>query len=114
MSHVIRITKGSGTGETRMAAFDAALYEAGVANYNLVRLSSIIPPGFEVRVEQCAENNINFGDRLYLVYASQIEDIVGKGAWAGVSKAVLRSRYYEAKRLFKSSRYTLQTQSRLR
>lgn len=67
-----------------MAAFDAALYAVGIANYNLIRLSSIIPPGFEVRVEQCAENDKNFGDRLYVVYASQIEDKVGKGAWAGI------------------------------
>jgi len=84
MQKVIRVTKGVGTGETRMAAFDAALYAAGIANYNLVRLSSIIPPGFEVRVEQCNENDKNFGDRLYVVYASQVEDEVGKGAWAGI------------------------------
>ena len=84
MSKVIRVTKGTGTGETRMAAFDAALYAAGIANYNLVRLSSIIPPGFKVRLEQCRENNKNFGDRLYVVYASQIENEAGKDAWAGI------------------------------
>lgn len=84
MQSVIRVTKGTGTGETKMAAFDAALYDAGIANYNLIRLSSIIPPGFEVRVEQCTENDKNFGDRLYVVYASQVETEVGKGAWAGI------------------------------
>ena len=39
----IQIGSGVGLGPTKMAAFDAALHQAGVANYNLLRLSSVIP-----------------------------------------------------------------------
>lgn len=30
-------------------------------------------------MEQCNENDVNFGDRLYVVYASQIETEITKG-----------------------------------
>ena len=41
----IRVSAGSGKGRTKMAAFDSALRNAGVADHNLVRLSSVIPAG---------------------------------------------------------------------
>ncbi len=44
----IYISSGRGTGPTSLSAFDAALNEAGVANYNLIRLSSIIPPDSKI------------------------------------------------------------------
>jgi arginine decarboxylase len=40
----IIITTGTAQGPTALAAFDAALLGAGVANYNLIPLSSVIPP----------------------------------------------------------------------
>ncbi|MFB6138865.1 MAG: pyruvoyl-dependent arginine decarboxylase [Halosimplex sp.] len=46
----IRVARGSATGPTAMSSFDAALAEAGVHNYNLVTLSSVIPA--EARVER--------------------------------------------------------------
>lgn len=36
---------GVGHGETELLAFDRALAEAGFSDYNLVKVSSIIPPG---------------------------------------------------------------------
>jgi arginine decarboxylase len=44
----IHIASGVGTGPTKMAAFDSALQAAGAANYNLIRLSSIVPPGSRI------------------------------------------------------------------
>ena len=40
----IHLASGVGSGPTELAAFDAALAAAGVANYNLLYLSSVIPP----------------------------------------------------------------------
>jgi hypothetical protein len=40
----IRLCSGSGEGPTPLAAFDAALMDAGVADHNLLCLSSVIPP----------------------------------------------------------------------
>lgn len=39
----ICLSSGTGEGPTPLAAFDAALPDAGVANYNLLCLSSVIP-----------------------------------------------------------------------
>lgn len=47
MFHEIRnfvTVSGKGGGKTELNAFDSALVDAGVGNYNLVRLSSILPP----------------------------------------------------------------------
>ena len=37
------MTSGIGVSEGRLASFDKALLKAGIGNYNLVRLSSILP-----------------------------------------------------------------------
>ena len=66
----IRVSSGKGVGRTRLSAFDAALHAAGVGNFNLLRLSSVIPRGSEVTevggLQQLAGAH---GDRLYCVYA---------------------------------------------
>lgn len=38
------LTKGAGKGKTKLNAFDNALLEAGIGNFNLVSISSILPP----------------------------------------------------------------------
>lgn len=81
----IRITAGSGWGRTTMAAFDSALRSAGVADHNLVRLSSVIPPGAQVsRCEPDQQLRGEFGDILYCVYAAAYATERGDDAWAGV------------------------------
>src|SRR5262249_53515691 len=70
-------------------AFDAALIGAGVANFNVIRLSSVIPPNSEIiEVDSCrfAERG-GWGDRLYAVYAEQRTSIAGEQVWAGVGWA---------------------------
>lgn len=39
---------GSAEGPTRLNAFDNALLKAGIGNVNLIRVSSILPPGAEL------------------------------------------------------------------
>lgn len=84
----IRVSRGTGTGSTRLAAFDAALRSAGVADFNLVRLSSVIPPFASVvttdRDEQIAGGH---GDVLLCVYADAYSSTPGESAWAGVTWA---------------------------
>lgn len=45
----ITVVWGAGHGSTPISAFDAALADAGIENFNLITLSSVIPPGAEVR-----------------------------------------------------------------
>ena len=81
----LRISVPTGTGEapTELAAFDRALLDAGIANHNLIALSSTIPPGAEVR-EKGAPEADTWGQVLDVVLAQQRESRVGVEAWAGL------------------------------
>lgn len=84
----IRVSAGRGIGLTRLSAFDAALRDAGVADFNLVRLSSVIPPGGIVREVSGSEQlKGRIGDVLYCVYADSYASTPGEEAWAGVAWA---------------------------
>src|SRR5206468_7432297 len=45
-------TAGNAEGSTPLNAFDNALLAAGIGNINLVRISSILPPGVDLRSEE--------------------------------------------------------------
>lgn len=45
--NIYKLVKGSGEGNMPLNAFDLALLNAGVGDTNLVRMSSIVPPGAE-------------------------------------------------------------------
>jgi arginine decarboxylase len=82
----IRVSSGTGTGRTTLAAFDAALMAAGVADFNLVRLSSVVPPGSRVLEVAGADQLVGgHGDALYCVYAEAHAQLPGHEAWAGVA-----------------------------
>ncbi len=49
------VLAGSAEGPTRLNAFDNALLHAGIGNLNLVRVSSILPPGAREEAEFYAE-----------------------------------------------------------
>lgn len=84
----IYLASGLGNGPTKLAAFDAALNNAGVANYNLLRLSSVIPPKSEIILSDSPIPTESmpggWGDRLYVVMAEKREDTPNAEAWAGV------------------------------
>jgi arginine decarboxylase len=84
----IHLATGLGSGPTTLSAFDAALNDAGIANYNLIRLSSVIPPNTTiVQHEDTIDKGIlpgEWGDRLYVVMAEQRADTPNEEAWAGV------------------------------
>lgn len=84
----IYVAPGIGTGPTKLAAFDAALNDAGVANYNIIRLSSVIPPATAI-INQNAPLPPEvmpggWGDRLYVVMAEMRVDTPNTEAWAGI------------------------------
>lgn len=79
----ITVRSGSGVGRTALAAFDRALHDAGVANFNLVPLSSVIPPGSDVRPAQDDLGGVH-GDRLYCVLSAAHTGQPGEIVWAGL------------------------------
>ncbi len=80
----IIVTWGTGEGPTKLAAFDSALMSAGIANYNLIKLSSIIPPGSRVVVKKFKAGREEFGNKLYVVLSERIETRNGFFAVAGL------------------------------
>lgn len=82
----IQVASGIGTGPTKLSAFDAALNDAGVANYNLIRLSSVIPPNTDIVTPNHTLVDVpgGWGDRLYVVMAEQRVDTPNTEAWAGI------------------------------
>ena len=80
----IYLTTGKGEGPTPLAAFDAALRDAGVANYNLICLSSVIPPHSEIVPTKFAPPGDEYGHRLYVVMARHDTQQRGETAWAAL------------------------------
>ncbi len=66
---VIRVVWGSGTGPTGTAAYDAALAEAGVHDYNLVTVSSVVPADPPVEAVGTAPDLGPAGEQLTVVQA---------------------------------------------
>ncbi|MDB5185679.1 MAG: pyruvoyl-dependent arginine decarboxylase [Candidatus Saccharibacteria bacterium] len=81
----IQVSDGSGSGPTELSAFDQALVKAGVANFNLICLSSVLPPGSNVKIQEVPTRpEGNWGDRLYVVMAQMRTSRRNQEAWAGI------------------------------
>ena len=80
----IRVTYGTGEGFTKSSAFDRALFNAGIANYNLIKVSSVIPEKSRVLIKKINCNQKEHGYKLYVALAKHTETIIGKEAWAGL------------------------------
>jgi arginine decarboxylase len=81
---LIKITSAVASGPTALGAFDAALQKAGIENYNLIPLSSVIPPGATLERGRFRSRSSEYGHRLYVVIARHDSAQVGEEAWAGL------------------------------
>jgi arginine decarboxylase len=81
----IQVSEGVGVGPTELSAFDQALVHGGVANYNLICLSSVLPPNSKVQVTSDPKKLTGeWGDRLYVVMAQMRSSQRNQQAWAGI------------------------------
>jgi arginine decarboxylase len=81
----LHLAAAIGQARTELAAFDHALTLAGIADRNLIRLSSVIPEGSQVTETPRIPASLGvWGDRLYAVYAEQRTSRPGTQVWAGV------------------------------
>ena len=75
---------GVGEDLSELGAFDAAILDAGVGNFNLVEISSILPPG-------CREQDVprlEYGQPLLCAYASKVSSVPGSTMSVAVGIAV--------------------------
>ena len=86
----IYLIGSTGAATTEIDAFDSALLGCGIGNYNLVRLSSVIPPYSKVTaIDLLPEDYGVWGDKLYVVYAFGATTTEGQEVWAGVGWVIL-------------------------
>jgi len=83
---VIRVVWGTASGPTALSSFDAALATAGIHNYNLVTLSSVIPAEPVLEVVGTAPDLGPVGDELHVVESSATAP-PGETAAAGIGWA---------------------------
>jgi arginine decarboxylase len=79
------LAAGTGEGSTPLNAFDNALLNAGIANWNLVRVSSIFPPEAEISYEV---PSIKVGSLVPIVLAEIFSDKEGEIISAAVAIGV--------------------------
>lgn len=83
---MIRIVWGRGVGSTTKASFDSALADAGVHQYNLRHLSSVIPADTPVKTVETAPDLGDTGNALDVVIARATSTsntrVVAGLAWA--------------------------------
>ena len=81
----IHLTGGVGSGPTELSAFDHALVKTGIHNYNILTLSSVIPPNSTIHVsEEPVKPGGKWGDRLYVVMAQIRTSRRDEEVWAGI------------------------------
>lgn len=88
-------TKGVGVHREKLASFELALRRAGISSFNLVRVSSIFPPGCRVLTREAGMRLLKRGEVVYCVMADNACDEAGRLVAASIGLAVPadRSRY---------------------
>ena len=81
---IISVVWGKSEGSTTASALDGSLCQAGLHNLNLIRLSSVIPPGASVREVGIYSSQRRVGDICYAVLSSFSNNKAGTEITAGL------------------------------
>ena len=63
------LTKGTGKHKEKLTSFEAALRDAGIAPFNIVRVSSILPPGAKIMPRAKGLQDLSPGEIIHAVMA---------------------------------------------
>ena len=61
------LTRGVGVHKEKLVSFELALRDAGIAEYNLVRVSSIFPPNCKIIAKEEGIKKLRFGQVVFCV-----------------------------------------------
>ena len=86
------LTKGVGRAKEKLASFESALRHAGIAEYNLVRVSSIFPPGCRVIPRARGMQKLSAGQILFVVIAEASTDEPNRLISSSIGMATPRDR----------------------
>jgi len=65
------LTRGVGVHKEKLVSFELALRDAGIAEYNLVRVSSIFPPNCTIIPKEDGIKKLRFGQVVFCVLSDQ-------------------------------------------
>jgi len=85
-------TKGMGRHKEKLASFEQALRKAGIAHFNLVRVSSIFPPHAKIVTPEKGLQHLSPGQLVFCVMAEAATDENGRQAAASIGVAIPRDR----------------------
>ncbi|MGH7571618.1 MAG: pyruvoyl-dependent arginine decarboxylase [Gemmatimonadota bacterium] len=88
----ICLTRGVGRHREKLASFELALRDAGIAEYNLVRVSSIFPPECKLIPRKEALPKLLPGQVLYTVIAESATNEPNRLIAASIGMAIPRDR----------------------
>jgi arginine decarboxylase len=88
-------TKGVGVHRERLASFEEALRKAGIEKYNLITVSSILPPGCKTLPREEGLRQLETGQILYLVISKNSTNEANRliSAAIGVAKPSSKKGY---------------------
>ena len=81
-------TRGVGKHRHKLQSFEVALRDAGIAQLNLVRVSSILPPGCKIVPRQRGVKNLAPGGVTYCVMADSSTNEPNRLVSAGIGLAI--------------------------
>jgi arginine decarboxylase len=82
------LTCGMGVHRARLTSFELALRDAGIAHLNLVRVSSILPPGCRIVSREEGLAALEAGEVTFAVIAEMATDEPGRRIAASVGVAI--------------------------
>jgi arginine decarboxylase len=81
----IKILSSKAEGKTLTSAFDLALAKVGLQNYNLIKISSIIPKDAKViEAQEYKNTDKKVGDILHVVISEKVSDVKGQRITCGL------------------------------
>lgn len=83
----VEVVWGTGEGRTALGAFDSALADGGIHNYNLVTLSSVIPEGATVVEKNEHKRRWGVGEMVGVVLSENESTVSGETIAAGLGWA---------------------------
>lgn len=84
--HKFMISSGVGEAEEKLLSFDNALIDAGISNYNLLKVSSILPIG----CEQAEYISLREGSALLTAYGTFSSNVPGETIASAVGVGIPR------------------------
>lgn len=85
------LTSGSSDGVNELSAFDNSLFDAGIADFNLIKVSSIVPSGipvsnFKEGVSEVLANGLLVPAVFDMIYSNNVGEKIVSGVGVGIPK----------------------------